>query len=404
MVAEAEYYFDTDPGFGQGISVPVSPNGSDVTLDFAVDLTSLPDGFHNLYVRVKDTEGLWSLTNRRPFIKQVVSIASPLVSEVEYYIDTDPGFGSGTPIPVSPSGSDVTLDFAVDLTSIPDGFHQFCVRAKDTEGLWSLTSRKSFIKRSINPGNQQLTRIEYFLDTDPGFGLGTSIPVSPSTNVTVTNHIIDITSLSEGIHKLYVRAEDESGLWSLTNIRLFYKQGYAASLPNLVAAEYFLNSDPGLGQGISIPVSGNSAQEELSFVVDITSLNEGSNKLFVRAKDASGRWSHSVIHQFYKKTFSPILPNIVYAEYFIDSDPGMGDGINIPVPNPGPNVTDLTFEVDQSQLVMGNHMLFLRTKDENGRWSLTLVDQFCHTPQADFSANNVWLGNTTTFNDLVLPD
>jgi hypothetical protein len=117
-------------------------------------------------------------------------------------------------------------------------------------------------------------------------------------------------------------------------------------------------------------------------------------------KDASGRWSLSTIHQFFKKTLSPTLPDIVYAEYFIDTDPGMGSANQIPVPNPGPNVTDLTFEVDLSQLIMGNHMLFLRTRDENGKWSLTLLDQFCHSPQADFSANNVWLGNPTTFTDL----
>jgi len=93
------------------------------------------------------------------------------------------------------------------------------------------------------------------------------------------------------------------------------------------------------------------------------------------------------------------LPDIVYAEYFIDSDPGMGLGNSIPVPNPSPNVTDLVFEVDQSSLIMGNHLLFLRTRDETNRWSLTLVDEFCHSPQAVFSADDVWLGNETTFTD-----
>lgn len=400
LISEAEYFFDTDPGFGQGTSVPVNPNAANAILDFAIDLTSLPDGFHHFYARVKDTDGLWSLASRRPFMKQSVTPVNAQLTEIEYFIDTDPGFGQGTSVPINPNVSNATLDFVVDLTTLPDGFHNLFVRAKDTEGLWSLTPKRSFVKQSIAPGNQQLTGVEYFFDTDPGFGMGTAIPITPSTDVTITSHIIDITALADGLHKLFIRAKDEGGVWSLTNIWGFYKKQLYASIPNLVAAEYFFNNDPGLGQGTSIPVPGNSPLADLSFVADLTSLNEGSNKLFVRTKDASGRWSHSNIHQFFKKTFSPTLPDIVYAEYFIDSDPGMGLGINIPVTNPGPNVTDLTFQVDQSQLVMGNHMLFLRTKDENGHWSLTLVDQFCHTPQADFSASNVWLGNTTTFTDL----
>jgi hypothetical protein len=400
LVTMAEYFFDTDPGFGMGTSVPINPNGSNVILDFTVDLSALPDGFHHLYTRVKDSEGLWSLASRRPFMKQsVVAGIDPLVA-IEYFIDTDPGLGQATSVPINPNTINANLDFIVDLSALPDGFHNLFVRAKDTEGKWSLTPKRSFVKQSIAPGNQQLTGIEYFFDTDPGFGMGTTIPITPAIDVTITSHIIDITALADGLHKLFIRAKDEGGVWSLTNIWGFYKKQLYSAVPNLVAAEYFFNNDPGLGGGISIPVPGNSNMADLTFVADLTSLNEGSNKLYVRIKDATGKWSHSSIHQFYRKTFSPTLPDIVYAEYFIDSDPGMGQGINIPVPNPGPNVTDLTFQVDQSQLVMGNHMLFLRTKDENSRWSLTLVDQFCHTPQADFSANNAWLGNQTTFTDL----
>lgn len=399
-IADAEYFFDTDPGFGQGVSIPVSPGGTNVTLDFTIDLTSIPDGFHQLYARVKDSEGNWSLASMRAFYKHTAIPADPLLTEIEYFLDTDPGFGQGTSVPITPNAPDVTTDFIVDLSSLSNGFHHLFVRARDTEGQWSLTSSHSFIKQPVAPGNLSITRIEYFLDNDPGFGLGTSIPITPSTDVSVSSHIIDITALSNGLHKLYVRAENEAGTWSLTSQWVFYKNNYNAALPNIVYGEYFFNTDPGLGLGTEIPVPGNSTQVDLSFTTDLSSLNEGSNKLYVRMKDASGRWSHSVIHQIFKKTLPQDLPDIVYAEYFVDSDPGMGSGIQIPVPNPSPDVTDLTFEVDLSQLIMGNHMLYLRTKDEYGKWSLTLLDQFCHTPQADFSANDVWLGNTTTFTDL----
>ncbi|MCF8379450.1 MAG: PKD domain-containing protein [Bacteroidales bacterium] len=399
-LTKVEYFFDTDPGLGNGTNVPFTPGPDISNLDFSIDISGLQNGFHHLFVRTKNQQGQWSLSNQRSFVKEAFIISNPLITSAEYYFDNDPGLGQATPIPVVPTGSDVTLDFSVDLTSLPDGFHQFCVRTKDTQGLWSQTTRRSFVKRAIDPGNQQLTKIEYFFDTDPGLGNGTAIPITPSTDITVTNYIFDITALPDGLHKLFVRGKDEGGVWSLTNYWNFYKKQLTSYMPNLVAAEYFFNNDPGFGQGISIPVPGNSYMADVSFVADLSSKDEGSNKMFVRTKDALGRWSQSTIHQFFKMSVLPALPDIVYAEYYIDNDPGLGLGISIPVPNPGPDVTDLTFQVDQSLLIMGNHMLFLRTKDANGVWSLTLVDEFCHSPIADFSANNVWLGEQTTFTDL----
>jgi hypothetical protein len=103
---------------------------------------------------------------------------------------------------------------------------------------------------------------------------------------------------------------------------------------------------------------------------------------------------------FYKQQFSDMLPDIVYAEYFVDSDPGFGQGTNIPIPVPSPHLTDITFEIDETQLIMGNHMFFVRTRDENGRWSQTLPDVFCRAPKPNFAANAVWIGLPTTFVDL----
>ena len=399
-LTKVEYFIDTDPGSGNGTNVPFTPGPEISNLEFNIDISNLPAGFHHLYIRAKNQQGIWSLTDRRSFLIEVVNIPSPWVSMAEYFIDTDPGFGQGTMLPFTPNGSNVTLDFNVDLSGLPDGFHQLYIRVKDTEGLWSLTSRRSFLKENINVTNKIVTNIEYFFDADPGPGQGQSIPFTPSPNVVITNHIIDISSLSDGFHKLYIRAKDETGSWSQTNIRSFFKKQVIVPVPNLIAAEYYIDSDPGFGLGIDLPVAGNATVEELSFIEDISSLSEGMHKIFVRIKDEDNRWSQTNMYMIYKLNQIPEPGNIVYAEYFIDTDPGMGLGMNIPVPNPGPNVTDLTFEVDETQLVMGNHMLFMRTRDENNRWSLTLLDQFCHSPQADFSANNVWLGNETTFTNL----
>jgi len=48
-----EYYYDNDPGFGNGIPVAISPD-SLIEVNFDADLSSVSQGFHILNVRTKD--------------------------------------------------------------------------------------------------------------------------------------------------------------------------------------------------------------------------------------------------------------------------------------------------------------------------------------------------------------
>ena len=395
-----EYYFDTDPGFGNGTDVPFTPGTHISNLSFAIDITSLDPGFHSLFVRARDSLGIWSFTNQKSFLKTSVETSLQEITAIEYFFDSDPGFGNGTDIPFTPGTHISDLSFAIDITSLDPGFHSLFVRARDSFGIWSLTNQRSFLKTKAETGLQEITAIEYFFDSDPGFGMGTPMPFTPSVQVQVDDFVIDITSLSPGFHKLFVRAKNETGTWALTNSWSFYKIAFSGTTPNVVAAEFFLNTDPGTGQGTPIAVPGNSPNQELAVVIDITNLDPGINKLFVRTLDATGRWSLTNMRVFYKQQFSDMLPDIVYAEYFVDSDPGFGQGTNIPIPVPSPHLTDITFEIDETQLIMGNHMFFVRTRDENGRWSQTLPDVFCRTPKPNFAANAVWIGLPTTFVDL----
>ncbi len=401
LIQKVEYFFDTDPGYHAGVAVPVSPPSAHVAdLSFDINITGLSDGFHNLFVRALDNNGAWSLTNQRSFYKNSVAQLQTDLNKIEYFFDSDPGFGKGTDVPFTPGQHISNLSFAIDITALTPGFHNLFVRARNNQGTWSLTNQKAFLKILEDTGVVQITDLEYFFDSDPGLGMGTAIPLTPSTQVEVTNFVIDLDSLSPGFHKLFVRAKNESGTWGLTNIWYFYKVAFAGGTPNIIAAEYFMNTDPGPGQGTPITVPGNANSLDTDVVIDITNLTPGINRLYVRTKDATGRWSQTNMRLFYRQQITADLPDIVYAEYFVDTDPGFGQGINIPIPVPSPHLTDITFEIDQSELIMGNHNLFVRTRDENGRWSQTQLDVFCRTPKPNFAANAVWLGMPTTFVDL----
>ena len=64
---------------------------------------------------------------------------------------------------------------------------------------------------------QNVTQVEYFFDSDPGFGNGTQVTVTPSTNIVSLAFNANVASLSNGMHMLFVRSKDANGAWSITN-------------------------------------------------------------------------------------------------------------------------------------------------------------------------------------------
>src|SRR6185436_8994339 len=62
----AEYYFDTDPGTGNGTAITVTGTDS-IVFSGSIPSTSLNPGFHFLNIRVKSTDGKWSNPERRLF-------------------------------------------------------------------------------------------------------------------------------------------------------------------------------------------------------------------------------------------------------------------------------------------------------------------------------------------------
>ncbi|MEM9672107.1 MAG: hypothetical protein AAF992_05900, partial [Bacteroidota bacterium] len=73
------------------------------------------------------------------------SLQAQNITQAEYYVDEDQGFGQNTEVQIAQSGNDVTLDFTVDLEGITQGIHTLGVRAKDNNGVWSLTTNRVFL-------------------------------------------------------------------------------------------------------------------------------------------------------------------------------------------------------------------------------------------------------------------
>ena len=374
-ITSAEYFFDTDPGFGNATGASITA-GQIVTFNFNGNITSLSNGFHNLFVRTRDANGKWSLSTPQIFYKQpAVNNVIPNVTSAEYFFDTDPGFGNATVAAVT-AGQMVTINFAANITALTNGLHNLFVRTKDANGSWSLSVPQLFYKEAVlNNPVPNITSAEYFFDTDPGFGNATTAAVIAGQTITF-NFAGNISTLTNGLHNLFVRTRDVNGKWSLSVPQLFYKEAVLNNpVPNITSAEYFFDTDPGFGNATTATVTAGQ-NVNFNFNAGITSLTNGLHYLYVRTRDINGKWSLSIPQLFYKEpVINNPIPNIIAAEYYIDSDPGFGSGTAFTVSPQGQTIIQ-NFNFAASSLTRGLHRLYIRVKDASGKWSLTNTPLF----------------------------
>ena len=209
------------------------------------------------------------------------------VTQVEYFLDTDPGYGNAVNVPITES-TDMEVNFNMPITSLIDGFHMLFVRTKNSNEIWSFKHQHAFYKgTSIVTGSQ----IEYFIDTDPGFGKGARII---ATGEGEQSFVADLSGIQKGFHTLFVRVCDNKGNWSFKYKHTFYK----ANITEGIFTEYFFDKDPGVGKGNIVPIGTTGTNfYDKTFEVDTKKLTSGEHTLFVRAVDASGNISFSAVQK-----------------------------------------------------------------------------------------------------------
>lgn len=208
IIAGAEYYVDQDPGEGNGLSISAGDgnfNSDYEELDFELDLSGFTIGPHFLYVRMKNQSGIWGIPNKHLFMVT----GSKQIVEAEYFIDQDPGEGRGIPL----AGNGITFSGEVDTTDLSVGMHTLFIRMKNSEGKWGQMRKYMFetTQKSVIKGT------ECFIDTDPGVQQGSALsPTDGGFDESEENleGEIDVSGLSNGTHKLYLRAKNSFGRWT----------------------------------------------------------------------------------------------------------------------------------------------------------------------------------------------
>jgi len=222
----AEYFIDSDPGFGMATPIAVSATGTDVSLDFSANMAALSQGIHYLCIRARDDLGRWSNgANRVIYLVKTVDVSDREIAQAEYFIDADPGFGMATPIAVSAPGMDISLDFSADMATLSQGIHYLSIRARDDQGRWSQgASRVFYLVKTADITDRNINQVEYFFDSDPGYGSGTPVTLSSAGSDLTIDFTASLTGLDDGNHVLYIRAKNALNKWGQV-----YAEGFSYS-------------------------------------------------------------------------------------------------------------------------------------------------------------------------------
>lgn len=290
-IIAAEYFFDTDPGVGAGTPLAVGAPGATVNFSANIPTTSLTPGFHMLAIRAKDSNNKWGLLEwRTVYVSAAATNVAPIVA-AEFFFDTDPGAGNGTGLGVAVPGHTVNFSAVIPTTSLQGGFHALVIRTRDANGMWGFFESRSFYLYAMPVDAPPVVAAEYFVDADPGPGNGTAVSVGASGNVVNFIAMLPTASLSGGFHTLSLRVKTADGKWGLTATQGFYLQPTTTNMTAITGAEYFLDADPGVGNGSSLSFTTPGTSATQNFVIPIpVGTPTGTHVIAIRAKDAAGVW------------------------------------------------------------------------------------------------------------------
>ena len=202
-LVKAEYFFDSDPGYGNGIQLKFAST-TNINLSANIYTGLLDPGYHTFYYRFKDNKNGWGTTFNRAIF---VSDAKEELAEAEYFFDEDPGFGNGIKLKFE-DADNVNLSANIYTGLLKPGFHNFYYRFK-SERKWGNT----FYQPVFKTESTVIYKIVYSYDEQNTLYELTLIPGSKEVE---EDFFFQTEHLESGEHTLHLCAVNNNGMISDT--------------------------------------------------------------------------------------------------------------------------------------------------------------------------------------------
>ncbi|HPJ78740.1 MAG TPA: PKD domain-containing protein [Prolixibacteraceae bacterium] len=356
------------------------------------------------YEGVVYTDTLIQTLNIRKPVYALFSTIPALGSRNEVYTDTgvaEVGFLS----PVVPAPEQTNFSFLWDFGdgSTASGAtvsHTFTagsypVKLTISDGLYTAVTSLDLrvFSMALPESSTLVTGLEYFFDTDPGAGNANALEVPEASGVSADLHI-PLSGLSPGVHRLFLRARDENGHWSMPASRpvVVTKEERPTSV---TALEYFFDQPGAPGSGSAFPLTP-SGEMTLTAPIPLAELSPGVHRIFFRAENAI-ELNSPLVSRPLLVTMPP--SPITEVEFFIDLDPGPGNAHKWPL-TPGFDLS-LSAGVPLAEVPFGQHQFSVRAKNSLNLWSYPVSAPFTiEMPRQQLSFNTGW----NLFSSYILPE
>ena len=395
-ITSAEYFWNNDPGAGNGVAFSVEDGNYNQAFEriFRNGLQAPKRGRNSFNVRVRDADAQWSAVFSTIIHVDSVDTYVPWKYsnpvQAEYWWNSDPGVGNASPMLALDGnlGSAFERMFANGLTAPRRGQSTFNVRVKDNLGIWSnpfsTIVRVDSVDTYVPWKYSNPVQAEFWWNSDPGVGNASPMLALDGNLGSAFERLFanGLTAPRRGQSSFNVRVKDNLGVWSNTFSTIVRVDSVDTYVPwkysNPVQAEYWWNSDPGVGNASPmLALDGNlgTAFERL-FVNGIQAPKKGRNTFNVRLKDDKNVWSSAfttIVQVDSNDIFVPyfITQRIKQQEFFWDTDPGEGNGTYMPASDGFANSAFEKFSVKPNYnqvLPNGVHLLGVRARDAAGTW------------------------------------
>ena len=152
----------------------------------------------------------------------------------------------------------------------------------------------------------------------------------------------------------------------------------------IVSGEYFFDTDPGVSQAIPFSIPEEQYLDG-EFTFDTDGLEVGRHLLGVRVKE-DGAWSFTQTAEFFIEptTIDESNRGFIKGEYFIDSDPGVGNATVFSVTAAAS--VDQELDIDLPELSEGRHILGIRYQNTEGVWGHVETVEFRVEPETGLTS------------------
>lgn len=201
------------------------------------------------------------------------------LDECVYWIDHD----ISTSQPLGPSGG------SIDVSSLSRGLHAFTMQVKDSEGLWSGAVTKYFVTFPDKVEGSTIVARQFWFDNDISNAqiLGESVAT------------VDLSNLSEGLHSLTMRVQDDAGLWSSTITKYFVILD-VEDIQQVSIVRYMYWIDDDVDNAQICDIQANKGETFTGVVeIDVSSLIAGDHALSWMVGDDRAVWSQIYTEAFF---------------------------------------------------------------------------------------------------------